>query len=171
MAPRRHESLVPLSHDHREALGLAFRLGHPAPPGPVTLTTPASTASSRADETVEFFERRLAPHFRAEEGALFPALRVRLGPGAPVAALLDDLVADHRRFERLRDRIEVARDDEERERLLAEFAGVLEQHVRREERELFSIFPDLIDDEVEALRVGEAILATLGERAAICRSR
>jgi hypothetical protein len=65
----------------------------------------------------------------------------------------------------------VARDDEERERLLAEFAGALERHVRREERELFSIFPDLIDDEVEALRVGEAILATLGERAAICRSR
>ena len=43
---RRHASLVPLSHDHRDALGLAFRLRHPAPPGPVTPMTPAGTGGT-----------------------------------------------------------------------------------------------------------------------------
>ena len=44
---RRHPSLVPLSHDHREALGLALFLHNPAPPGRVTAMTPASTPERR----------------------------------------------------------------------------------------------------------------------------
>ena len=162
MAPRRHESLVPLSHDHRQALGLAFRLSHPAPPGPVTPTTPASTPTSRKQETLAFFRRHLARHFRAEEEVLFPALRSRLSAGGPVAALLDDLVADHRRFEHLCGGIEGTHHDEALERLLTEFGNGLKHHIRREERELFTRFPALVGDEAEAFRVGGAIRATLG---------
>ena len=171
MAPRRHESLVPLSHDHRQALGLAFRLSHPAPPGPVTPTTPASTPTSRAHETVAFFRRSLAPHFRTEEEVLFPAVRTRLGAGDPVAALLDDLVADHRRFERLCSGIKGTHDEGALERLLAEFGKALEHHIRREERELFNRFSELVSDEAEALQVGTAIRAMLGAEAPTSSAR
>jgi hemerythrin superfamily protein len=166
---RRHDSLVPLSRDHREALGLAFRLAHPAPPGPVTPTTPASTPAHRARETLGFFVASLVPHFAAEETALFPGVRRHLARDAPEQALLDGLIADHRRLETLRDRLAAAEADGARERLLAEFGELLEQHVRREERELFVRFPELTHDEEERAAIGAAIRVCLGARAVSCR--
>jgi hemerythrin superfamily protein len=160
--------LVPLSHDHREALGLAFRLAHPAPPGPVTPTTPASTPASRACETLAFFASSLVPHFAAEETALFPGVRRHLARNAPEQALLDALIADHRRMETLRDRLAAAADGA-REGLLAELGDLLEQHVRREERELFVRFPELTHDEEERAAIGAAIRVCLGVHGARCR--
>lgn len=157
---RRHPSLVPLSHDHRDALGLAFRLHHPAPPGPITAMTPASTPRSRADDTLAFFARHLEPHFRAEEEVLFPVLRA--DPAA--AALCDRLVAEHRRLEALRDAVAAARDDEAAlGPALATFADLLESHVRLEERELFEGFPGTVGREA-AEQLGSAIRAALGPR-------
>src|SRR6266852_3993835 len=128
----RHPSLVPLSHDHRAALGLAFFLHNPAPPGRVTAMTPASTPERRRARLLAFYDTYLVSHFRAEEEALFPALRTR-------RALVASLCDDHRRF-----------------------AELLEAHVRREERELFAFFPEGIGEAEtrrigEAIR---AVLAT-----------
>jgi hypothetical protein len=139
---RRHPSLVPLSHQHRDALGLAFRLHHPAPPGPVTAMTPASTPQSRAADTLAFFARHLVPHFRAEEGVLFPFLGARLPPAG--CELLDRLVREHRRLEALRDQVAAAEGEAALAPALAAFADLLEAHVRCEERELFERFPDAI---------------------------
>ena len=149
---RRHSSLIPLSHQHRDALALAFRLHHPAPPGPVTAMTPASTPQSRAADTLAFFDRHLVAHFRAEEDVLFPFLRARPASDRDRAALLDALVADHRQLEALRDRVAAADGDAALAPELAAFADLLEAHVRREERELFEHFPDAIAaDDAEAL--------------------
>ena len=82
----RHPILVPLSHDHREALGLTFFLHHPAPPGRVTAMTPTSTPERRRARLLAFYDTYLVSHFRAEEEALFPALRTRR---ALVASLCD----------------------------------------------------------------------------------
>jgi hypothetical protein len=154
---RRHPSLIPLSHDHREALGLAFRLHNPSPPGPVTPMTPASTPASRCEETLAFFTRHLVPHFEAEETLLFPFLRVHLPASA---TLLDELIADHRRFAALRDAVAAATDDGARGPALTAFADLLEAHVRREERELFEAFPDGLPQE-ETQRLGDAIRTTI----------
>lgn len=143
MAGRRHSSLIPLSHDHREALGLAFRLHHPAPPGPVTPTTPASTPESRVRETLAFFERSLQPHFRAEEDVLFPFLREHFDPGHRGKALLQRLVNEHQRMRALREQLASALSERiDPAPLLNEFADLLETHVRTEERQLFSSFPE-----------------------------
>jgi len=154
----RHPSLVPLSHDHREALGLAFFLHNPAPPGRVTAMTPASTPETRRERLLAFYDDRLRVHFRAEEEALFPAL--------PAARqdLVAALVADHRRFAALREAVVRAAAGEGLERALAAFADLLEAHVRREERELFAGFPDGVGDH-EARRIGEAVAAVLATRA------
>lgn len=152
----RHPSLVPLSHDHREALGLVFFLHHPAPPGRVTPMTLASTPESRRARTLAFYDARLRAHFRAEEDALFPALRTRHD-------LVASLIDDHRRFESLRDAIAAARDTDAVDAALLAFADLLEAHVRREERELFASFPDRLDG-AEAQRVGDAIRHLLATR-------
>jgi hypothetical protein len=159
----RHASLVPLSHDHRDALALAFRLHHPAPPGPVTPVTPASTPESRARETVAFHDANLVHHFAAEETALFPALRGHLPAPAPERALLDGLEAEHRHLTALRDRIAATAGADALGPLLAEFADVLERHVRTEERQLFARLPDLLPADVAA-RLGPAIRAALAVR-------
>ena len=139
---RRHDTLIPLSHDHQQALALAFRLHNPAPPGPVTPTTPASTPASRRAETLAFFRDHLQRHFAIEEEVLFPALRSAHAAGTQQHALIDALCAEHRRMSEIRDTIAHASIEDDLCCALTEFADVLEQHVRREERELFGKFPD-----------------------------
>jgi hypothetical protein len=138
---RRHDALLPLSHDHREALALAFRLQHPAPPGPVTPTTPASTPDARAAGTVRFFREHLVRHFAIEEQVLFPALRAVNAPGTAEHTLIVELVAEHRKLEDLRRTIEKASGSDRLPAALTAFADLLEHHVRREERGLFAHFP------------------------------
>lgn len=148
---RRHDALIPLSHDHRAALALAFRLHHPAPPGPVTPTTPASTPASRRAETLGFFAQSLRPHFAIEEEVLFPAVRAAHGAPAADLRLVDELEADHRLLEKSHRALETAHGAALEAELLR-FADLLEAHVRREERELFSRFPGpLPEREVAAL--------------------
>jgi len=152
----RHPILVPLSHDHREALGLTFFLHHPAPPGRVTAMTPTSTPERRRARLLAFYDTYLVSHFRAEEEALFPALRTR-------RALVASLCDDHRRFAELRDAVAAARGDDAIHAALTAFADLLEAHVRREERELFAFFPEGIG-EAETRRIGDAIRAVLATR-------
>jgi hemerythrin-like domain-containing protein len=163
---RRHQSLIPLSHQHRDALMVAFRLHHPAPPGPITAMTPASTPRSRAADTLAFFRDHLVGHFRAEEDALFPVLRERMAGDPSRTALLDRLIEEHRRLQDLRDGVDAAGDDEVAlAPALTAFADLLEAHVRCEERELFELVPDLlVKDDVGPL--GAAIRAALGTRPA-----
>jgi hypothetical protein len=150
---RRHDALVPLSHDHRNALALAFRLQHPAPPGRVTPTTPASTPDSRAAETVGFFREHLIRHFAIEEQLLFPALCAAYPPGTPEHTLIVELVAEHRKLEELCGTIEMASGSDRLPAALTAFADVLERHIRREERGLFAHFPGaLARDVVTALQ-------------------
>jgi iron-sulfur cluster repair protein YtfE (RIC family) len=148
---RRHEALIPLSHDHQQALALAFRLHHPAPPGPVTPTTPASTPESRREEALAFFAAHLVGHFEIEEEILFPALRAGHPVGSSMHGLLDDLLDDHREFRRLREALQADAEQADLAALLTSFADLLEAHVRREERELFASFPG----ELDARSVGE----------------
>lgn len=138
---RRHNALIPLSQDHRRALALAFRLHHPAPPWPVTPTTPASTLASRAAETLAFFRDQLVEHFAIEEEVLFPALRSAFAAGGAEHALVDRVIAEHRELEALRAQIESASGEVPLAEALTAFADLLESHVRNEERGLFAKFP------------------------------
>jgi iron-sulfur cluster repair protein YtfE (RIC family) len=150
---RRHDALIPLSHDHRAALALAFRLHNPAPPGPVTPTTPASTPESRRAETLAFFERGLRPHFAIEEEDLFPAIRTAYAADEGPHRLVDELAAEHVALARARDAVEAAGTGEPLDSALTAFADLLEAHVRREERLLFAAFPGrLAPDAVDALQ-------------------
>ncbi len=82
---RRHQSLIPLSHEHHDALMLAWRLRT----GNLSKREP----ELRAKHVSAFFEYRLINHMRLEEELLFPACRAVLGVEA---LLIDVLLSDHR---------------------------------------------------------------------------
>ena len=82
---RRHESLIPLSHEHHDALLLAWRLRT----GDLSKREP----ELRAKHVSAFFEYRLINHLQLEEELLFPAFRAVLGVEA---SLIDLLLRDHR---------------------------------------------------------------------------
>lgn len=115
----RDPSLIPLSHDHHHALALCV------------LTT-RSLASGESLETlshniVEHYQTELRRHFDLEERVLFPVLDPH------VRELVDGLLSEHRRIEQL---VESLRSSQERV-LIEEFCTLLQQHVRKEESQLF----------------------------------
>ena len=124
--------------------------------------TPESTPASRAREVIAFFAGHLEAHFRAEEEALFPFLEARLDGEDPMRALMCRLRSEHRRFAELRDEIASSLSaGRSVEAALAEFADLLETHVRAEERELFARFPEDLSSE-ETTPLAAAVLAELG---------
>src|ERR1700730_18996887 len=118
---RRHESLIPLSHEHHDALMLAWRLRT----GNLSKREP----ELRAKHVSAFFEYRLINHMRIEEQLLFPACRAVLGVEA---SLIDVLLSDHRELRAKAAAIKAGAHDQ-----LASFGDVLELHIRSEERQLF----------------------------------
>jgi iron-sulfur cluster repair protein YtfE (RIC family) len=144
----RHPVLVPLSHDHHHGLALALRcrkqaLGQIKPMGVAGL-------HQRAKECLEFYANNLAGHFRAEEEALFPALR---GAAPGCAAILDDLLNQHKEIRRLMSQLETGAG---LAKLIFDLGDLLERHIRKEERELFPIFEEQVS-EASAAAVGAQV--------------
>jgi hemerythrin-like domain-containing protein len=88
---RRHESLISLSHDHHDALLLAWRLRT----GDLSSREP----ELRASHVTAFFDYRLINHFKVEEELLFPAFREVLGVEA---SLIEVMLSDHQELSDIR---------------------------------------------------------------------
>lgn len=112
---KRHPKLQSLSDDHHRALVLARKVKRAKDSLPKVWR-----------EVREKFAAELEPHFQSEEAWLFPMLD---GGGEPTRA--DRARADHARLR------ELARVTSPAPAVAAEFASLLESHVRFEERELF----------------------------------
>lgn len=94
--------------------------------------------------TLEFFEKGLRGHFRREEELLFAKLPV----GDP---LREQAEKEHRELYQLIDNISKNRSDSQ---LLQQFAGLLEAHIRFEERVLFNCLQEIMgQEELERLLV------------------
>lgn len=146
----RHPSLIPLSHDHHHGLALALRcrkqaLGQLKPMG-------AAGLRERATEFIEFYRSNLAAHFRAEEEALFPAMRAAL---PDIGSFLDELARDHRALCQAVAQLEAGAG---LAKLIFDLGDLLERHIRKEERELFPLF----EKHAETLNA-EAVGAALRE--------
>jgi hemerythrin-like domain-containing protein len=123
---RRHESLIPLSHEHHDALMLAWRLR--------TGNLSKRELELRARHVSAFFEYRLINHMRIEEELLFPACRAVLGVEA---SLIDVLLSDHRELRAKAAAIKAGAHDQ-----VDSFCVLLERHIRTEERQLFVLAED-----------------------------
>ena len=155
MPAKRHPSLIPLSHDHHLGLVLAFRLREGLPRN----RKPSDSPQEQVEDTVRFFYDNLVAHFRAEEEALFPAIRTYL-PQA--GALLDSLSTEHVEVRAQVEHLAQASPDEATlQTRLKAFGDLLERHIRREERELFPLYETHIP-ETEATRLGAEIARLTG---------
>jgi iron-sulfur cluster repair protein YtfE (RIC family) len=130
--PKRHPSLVPLSHDHHHGLALALRcrkqaLGQIKPTG-------AEGLRLRAREFLTLYAAELRSHFEAEEGILFPKMSLHVPEGQELIA---DLMRDH---ESVRLAVPKLQETVGLGKVIFDLGDLLERHIRREERELFPLF-------------------------------
>jgi mannose-6-phosphate isomerase-like protein (cupin superfamily) len=143
---RRHPALAPLSRDHHRALveaAAARRAASADPPGRLE-------AGRRFGA---FFAGHAVPHFRAEEEDLFPLLAAD-GAGDPPEPLVRALL-QHVRLHALAGRVAAAgAGGTVPGDLLRDAGELLEAHVRLEERVLFPLIEQQVDDErLAALRL------------------
>ena len=94
-----------------------------------------------------FVEADLQTHFRAEEEVLFPLVRSVI-PQSQL--LIEELLKEHRQIRHGADRLE---ESSGLAKLLFDLGDLLEHHIRREERELFSLFERHVPQaEAESMR-------------------
>jgi hemerythrin-like domain-containing protein len=135
---KRHPALVPLSDDHHQELVQARRLVRAAEGAPdERLAAGAAYVEAFFTETVE--------HFRREEESVFPLYAAHAGANDPLLRrTLDEHMQLHGLVRALRS--EVAAGDVTAETLGA-LGGLLYDHVRLEERELFEAIQRVVPDE------------------------
>ena len=141
---KRHPALIPLSRDHHTGLVQAVRLRRAAAAGD------ASVRLAAARDFVEFFRNDERVHLRDEEEKLFPLLlrHVRSQP-----APLREARLQHMQLEGFARELEfaVAAGVVDRETLAA-VGGLVDAHIRVEERQLFPLIEELVpDDELRRL--------------------
>jgi len=138
--------LIPLSHEHHDALLLAWRLRT----GDLSKREP----ELRAKHVSAFFEYRLINHLKLEEELLFPAFRAVLGVEA---TLIDVLLSDHRELRAKAAAIKTGAHDQ-----VDSFCVLLERHIRTEERQLFVLAENRMNP-TEMEELGRQIKAQLSE--------
>ena len=147
---RRHESLIPLSHQHQHALALAViirrRFG-------IEKGEPA-WREEMVNRIHEAYRVELDGHFEVEETVLFPEMERHLGP----LALVAELFRDHASLHGLVRLLEASATFS----LLDGFSALLEAHIRKEERQLFAEFEKRMPAD-EARTLGKQIKTRLAE--------
>jgi iron-sulfur cluster repair protein YtfE (RIC family) len=123
---RRHETLVPLSHEHKRLLFVCRYLKKDAAPYEgFPLETQAKLAY-----IVKVFQEVMVPHIRKEE-YLFEACK---GKNAELDKLIEELVLEHQQISRM---YSALTEDIDLETAMDQLAHSLEAHIRKEERVLF----------------------------------
>lgn len=130
MAKKRHESLIPLSHQHHHGLVMSRRLQQELP----QQRQDQPAVARLAQAVVEFFDRDLVPHFAAEEEALFPRMEQYGG----ALTIITELLQEHRRIRSLVECLRQSEPGTHAETLRA-FGDLLREHIRKEERVLFPL--------------------------------
>jgi iron-sulfur cluster repair protein YtfE (RIC family) len=141
---RRHDSLIPLSHQHQHALALAviIRRRFGIEKGQVAWLDEMLTKTQNA------YRAELVGHFEVEEAILFPEMEKNLGKLDLVSELLDDHQKIHVIVKGLETDPALSGLDE--------LSALLEAHVHKEERRLFAEFEARMPAD-EALKIGREI--------------
>jgi|SRR5580704_757932 hemerythrin-like domain-containing protein len=149
----RDKSLIPLSHQHQQALALCVRIDR---------AQPIAVADLQAwqSEIDQHFERDIKIHFSAEEQVLFPAAR----QSPELVPLVEELIADHAA---LRESFSQAKAKRMSTESLPAFAQHLSSHIRKEERQLFERLQQLMTPE-ELSALGKQLEAALIDSAQSC---
>ncbi|MFZ0814158.1 MAG: hemerythrin domain-containing protein [Candidatus Sulfotelmatobacter sp.] len=126
----RDKSLIPLSHQHQQALALCVRIDRAQPIADADL-------EAWQKEIEQHFEHEIKIHFSAEEQVLFPLARQFL----ELVPLVEELIGDHTLLRQSFSQAEARRMSTDN---LLSFARQLSGHIRKEERQLFERLQQLM---------------------------
>ncbi|HET55403.1 MAG TPA: hemerythrin domain-containing protein [Ignavibacteria bacterium] len=139
---KRHKNLIGLSHDHHHGLRLAQLIKKDAP---VYKDLP-NDVEGKISYTIKAWKEELNYHFKNEEEILFPAVENR---DEKIDELIDELLVEHEEIEY---KISQLKTSSEKEEILNDLGYILEQHIRKEERELFDRIQEVFgEDELDNL--------------------
>lgn len=127
---KRHPALQQLSRDHHHALVVAQKLRR----------SDRGDADQARATFLEYWKSHGRDHFREEEETLLPTLARFADPDRPIVARV---LIDHVRIRQLA--AEVERHPEPA--VMQALGRELEQHIRREERELFPLIEQAIPED------------------------
>jgi hypothetical protein len=136
---RRHDSLVPLSHDHHHALAHARRLAEAA------LVNDESNRRRAADDFVNFYLGSLVRHFREEEELFFAPLVDHEDAHALVMQALTEHLRVHALVRTLKRELVDGRAEPSQ---LRKLSTLLTTHIRFEERDLLPLVEQLLSEDM-----------------------
>jgi hemerythrin-like domain-containing protein len=149
----RDKNLIPLSHQHQQALALCVRIDRAQP-------IPSADLEAWQAEIEQHFAQEISVHFSAEESVIFRAARQ-----FPVLTpLVEELIEDHGS---LRESFAQAEMRLMSAGSLSEFASKLSVHIRREERQLFEQLQHLMNA-AELAALGKQLADALRDAAQSC---
>ena len=149
----RDKNLVPLSHQHHDALFLCVRIERAHAAGDFDLAVWQSEVQHK-------FQESIAAHFEAEEKILFPEARHY----PDLQPLVAELLREH---DALRGYVSRASANNLDADGLLSFADRLSAHIRNEERELFERCQQLMPED-DLNRIGAALDEALKHVPAAC---
>jgi hemerythrin-like domain-containing protein len=149
----RDKSLIPLSHQHQQALALCVRIDRGQP-------ISGEALQLWQEEIEQHFENEIQFHFSAEEQALFPIAR----HFPELVPLVEELIADH---SSLRESFSQAKQRAMSAEAVPAFAQHLSTHIRKEERQLFERLQKLMSRE-ELAALGVRLQAALQDATHSC---
>ncbi len=136
---KRHKSLLSLSHDHQHVLSLALKLKYSKKPLSSSLKEEVRILRN---ELIEKFENDLIKHFKLEETYLVPLF--------PENEMINRMLDEHKRLEEFYSKIYKKTEKwsfrQFREKLNL-FGELLDLHIRFEERELFPMIEETLNEQ------------------------
>ena len=140
---KRHEALVPLTHDHHHALAHARRLNL------ATASAPADRLAA-ASEFIDFFRQETLAHFREEEETVFPLVVDEKEAEAPLVRLMMEHLRIHGLVRALASEVKDGGPQPDTMKALSELLG---EHIRFEEKTFFPLIEDLARSDLTTLEL------------------
>lgn len=137
---KRHPKLKKLSEEHQNALVAAMALKGERRL-PLELGWPSEPDKKR-DKFLQFAEKHLFPHFKEEEAKIFPLAEAYSSEGRHLCERLrveHEIMKEQIRLVRLAKGTDLAK-------FLVELGYNLEEHVHREERDLFELLQKVLPE-------------------------
>jgi hemerythrin-like domain-containing protein len=135
---RRHDALIPLTHDHHHTLSQAKRLLD------YSKLTDDKQRRALADDFVNFYFGQAIRHFHEEEELFFAPVVDHPEASDLVARAVGDHLRLHALVRSVKRRLSRGETDGE---VLEQISKMLTEHVRFEEQELFPVIERLIPEE------------------------
>lgn len=137
---KRHKTIIPLSHDHHVVLKMAQAIKKNF----IKTDLGTSSISNKVKYVIHAYNTELIPHFNHEENLLFP---LAMGKDDELDNLINEIIEEHDKIGEAISKI----NDGNREQNLDDLGFLLESHIRKEERVVFSKIEEILGDELNII--------------------